>query len=165
MDKNPSGRRVLVVEDEYFLADDLGHALREAGAEVVGPAASQSEAARPIEAQPVHLAVTDINLQGETSFALADLLAERGVALFAPATTPASSPTATAMSRAPGKALQRGSPGGGAGHDRGGTAMAAGPAAAYTTRKSAAVSVGKRPACWPRWAKSTAAALPEPSGS
>jgi orotate phosphoribosyltransferase len=33
-----SGRLVLVVEDEYFIADEIAEALREAGAEVVGVA-------------------------------------------------------------------------------------------------------------------------------
>ena len=32
--------RVLVVEDEYFLADDMAKALRKLGADVVGPAPS-----------------------------------------------------------------------------------------------------------------------------
>jgi hypothetical protein len=32
-----ASRRVLVVEDEFFLADDMAAALRALGAEVVGP--------------------------------------------------------------------------------------------------------------------------------
>ncbi|MBV9461770.1 MAG: response regulator, partial [Bradyrhizobium sp.] len=32
-----SGRRVLVIEDEYFLADDIMRALTALGARVIGP--------------------------------------------------------------------------------------------------------------------------------
>ena len=35
---NLTGRRILVVEDEYFIADDIARALTSLGAEVVGPA-------------------------------------------------------------------------------------------------------------------------------
>jgi hypothetical protein len=41
---NLSGMRVLIVEDEYFLADDLARAIKKAGGQVVGPAAEQGEA-------------------------------------------------------------------------------------------------------------------------
>ena len=37
-------RRVLIVEDEYFLADDLAQALRRLGAEVIGPVPTQAQA-------------------------------------------------------------------------------------------------------------------------
>ena len=36
-----TGRRVLVVEDEYFLADDLSRALAQLGADVLGPVATR----------------------------------------------------------------------------------------------------------------------------
>jgi hypothetical protein len=38
------GARILVVEDEYYLAADLSGALSDAGAEVVGPIGSLQEA-------------------------------------------------------------------------------------------------------------------------
>jgi hypothetical protein len=34
------GRRVLVVEDEYFIAQDISNALLQVGAEIVGPAST-----------------------------------------------------------------------------------------------------------------------------
>jgi hypothetical protein len=34
------GRRILVVEDEYFLADDIRRALQSLGAEIAGPSAN-----------------------------------------------------------------------------------------------------------------------------
>ncbi|MBE7184975.1 MAG: response regulator [Methylobacterium mesophilicum] len=76
---NLSGKRVLVVEDEFFLADDLAQALEKAGAEVVGPVPTLDEAMGMIESQPIDLAVIDINLQGEASFRVADALSDRGI--------------------------------------------------------------------------------------
>jgi DNA-binding response OmpR family regulator len=74
-----AGRRILVLEDEYFLADDLAEALRSAGAEVIGPAAGADEAMAMIEAAAPDLAVLDINIKGEMSFVVADELARRGL--------------------------------------------------------------------------------------
>jgi CheY-like chemotaxis protein len=71
--------RVLVVEDEYFLADDMAKALHKLGADVVGPAPSRDVALALLEAEPVDLAVLDINLQGETVFPVAEALREQGV--------------------------------------------------------------------------------------
>ena len=74
------GKRVLVVEDEYMIADDLVCELRDAGAEVVGPAASLPQAMRLI-AQPgiVDAAVLDINLRETLAYPLIDRLIETGV--------------------------------------------------------------------------------------
>jgi CheY-like chemotaxis protein len=75
-----SGRRVLVLEDEYFIADDLARALEQAGAEVVGPFTRHADAMEALEReQPVDFAVLDINLHGEISFVVADALLERHV--------------------------------------------------------------------------------------
>ena len=38
------GLRVLVVEDEFYIADDLARALRAAGASVIGPCATVAQA-------------------------------------------------------------------------------------------------------------------------
>lgn len=75
-----SGRRVLVVEDEYFIADDIARALKLLGAEVVGPAQSQAEAMGLVgSGEHIDFAVLDINLGGETVFPVADALRARGV--------------------------------------------------------------------------------------
>ena len=47
-----AGRRVLVVEDEYFIADDLRHQLEACGAEVLGPVPRVGEALALIAATP-----------------------------------------------------------------------------------------------------------------
>jgi CheY-like chemotaxis protein len=73
-------RRVLVIEDEYFIADDLARALQGQGAEVIGPVPDRDNAMTLISSGgPVDLAVIDVNLRGEASYPLADALAERGI--------------------------------------------------------------------------------------
>jgi CheY-like chemotaxis protein len=74
-----AGRRVLVVEDEYFVADDIARALREIGADVVGPFPSREDALQAVGAQPIDTAVLDINLQGEAVYPVADALRSAGI--------------------------------------------------------------------------------------
>ena len=72
--------RVLVVEDEYMLADELETELADAGAIVLGPAATIEDAMAIIEAEPgMDGAILDANLRGEMVFPAADLLLGRGV--------------------------------------------------------------------------------------
>ena len=74
-----SGHRILVVEDEYFLAEELATALRGAGASVVGPVASVAAAQTLLETGPVDAAALDVNLGGDEVYPLADALATRGI--------------------------------------------------------------------------------------
>lgn len=72
--------RILVVEDEYLLAEELRVELTEAGAEVVGPVPTVERALRLLEDErDVHGAILDVNLGGEPVFSLADTLIGRGV--------------------------------------------------------------------------------------
>lgn len=73
-----AGRRVLIVEDEFYLADDLRRELAASGADVAGPA-NTLERARALMAGRIDFAVLDVNLRGEMIFPLADELRERGV--------------------------------------------------------------------------------------
>ena len=59
------GARVLIVEDEFFLADDLARALRDAGAEPVGPISTIAQAEELVASQRLDAAVLDLNLHGE----------------------------------------------------------------------------------------------------
>lgn len=69
------GRRILVVEDEYFLADELSTVLTEAGAEVLGPVPSIEEASAIIRGdERIDAALLDVNLRGEPIFSVADEL-------------------------------------------------------------------------------------------
>ena len=75
-----AGRRLLVVEDEYFIADDLAQDMKAKGAEVIGPASSIDDALRLIaENDQFDGAVVDINLKGKMAFPVADALIDRGI--------------------------------------------------------------------------------------
>jgi DNA-binding response OmpR family regulator len=78
-DINLNGRRILVVEDEYFLAEDLREELADCGAQVLGPVANIKDATSFIKTGGVDAAVLDINLQGELIFSTADELREKGI--------------------------------------------------------------------------------------
>jgi CheY-like chemotaxis protein len=75
----PAYLRVLIVEDEYLLADDMAQALRKFGADVVGPVPSSDQALALLAEEPVDAAVLDINLKGQMVFPVADVLREQGV--------------------------------------------------------------------------------------
>lgn len=78
-----NGRKILVVEDEYLIADDLTALLREAGADVIGPAASLPSAVRlASDTELIDAAVLDINLRGVAVFPLADELVRRNVPIL-----------------------------------------------------------------------------------
>jgi len=74
-----AGRRILVVEDEPLVALELATILREAGAEVLGPAATPEEVLACIEDSPVDAALLDGNLRGLAVDDVAALLAARKV--------------------------------------------------------------------------------------
>lgn len=74
-----SGTSVLIVEDEYFLANELAKTLRAAGAEVIGPASSAAAAERLLDGQTPNCALIDMNLRGAVGASLADRLAADGV--------------------------------------------------------------------------------------
>ncbi|HYZ33920.1 MAG TPA: response regulator [Crenalkalicoccus sp.] len=75
-----AGRRILVVEDEALVAMLVEDALLDAGASVLGPAATVAEALALLErGEAPSAAVLDLNLAGETSTPVADVLAARGV--------------------------------------------------------------------------------------
>jgi DNA-binding LytR/AlgR family response regulator len=74
--------RILAVEDEYLLADELQSGLEDAGAIVIGPAPTVEAAAALVEgADRIDGAILDVNLGGEMSYVLADMLVDRGVPL------------------------------------------------------------------------------------
>ncbi|MFC7739415.1 response regulator [Roseomonas sp. GCM10028921] len=75
------GRRLLVVEDDYGIANDMARFLEDAGAEVVGPAGTVEDALELVESEATALdaAALDINLHGERVYPVADALAARGV--------------------------------------------------------------------------------------
>lgn len=73
------GLRVLVVEDEYLVALALVDDLEEAGAIVVGPAATVEGALALIAVHEIEVALLDIQLQATMCFPVADALTGKGV--------------------------------------------------------------------------------------
>jgi CheY-like chemotaxis protein len=71
------GLRVLIVEDEYFLAQDLADRFQNLGAEVIGPAGNLAEALRLAGRADIDGAVLDVNLRGERVYPVADLLRQK----------------------------------------------------------------------------------------
>lgn len=69
-----SGRRVLVIEDEPLVALELVSILEEAGAEIIGPAATAEAAIETIRAARPDAALLDGNLQGASVDAVAETL-------------------------------------------------------------------------------------------
>lgn len=76
-DEGLSGRRILIVEDDFLIASDLASYFAQLGAEIVGPAGTLAEGLQLVE--EAEAAVLDINLRGETSFPLAEALLVRNV--------------------------------------------------------------------------------------
>ena len=74
-----AGQRILVVEDNFLIADEVCDALRSCGCIVVGPAAGLQSAMDLARDAAIDAALLDINLKGERCFAVADLLRERNV--------------------------------------------------------------------------------------
>ena len=75
-----TGRRILVVEDEYFLADDIGNALRALGAEIAGPVGHIEDAVELLhDGGVLDGAVLDVNIRTAMIFPVARELRARHV--------------------------------------------------------------------------------------
>lgn len=73
------GLKVLVVEDNLLLAEVTKILLEDSGCRVVGPAGWLQRGLELAQDEPLDGAVLDINLHGEMSFAIAEVLRVRGV--------------------------------------------------------------------------------------
>ncbi len=76
---NQPAKRILVVEDEVWLAIELEDALREGGFDVIGPAASVRQALTLLNDQRPDAAVLDVTLGGEKVTPVALLLKSIGI--------------------------------------------------------------------------------------
>ena len=71
--------RVLIIEDEYFLANDLEVALKSMGAGVIALAGDLEAAIDLVALGGFNLAIVDINLRGRRAFGVADELRLKGI--------------------------------------------------------------------------------------
>lgn len=73
-----TGARILVVEDEYYIADNVRRTLKEAGASIVGPCATLKQANHALDEGAFDYAVIDLNLHDESAIPLAERLQNEG---------------------------------------------------------------------------------------
>lgn len=71
-------KRILVVEDEYFIAAELKRTLEKEGAVVVGPVGNLA-AGLELADQPIDAALLDVNLGEAMSYPIADRLHDSGI--------------------------------------------------------------------------------------
>ena len=81
-DSELAGVRVLVVEDAWHVARAMKGLLESLGMEVIGPAATVSEAEQYAAAQMPALALVDINLKGERAYGLIDHLHDKDIPII-----------------------------------------------------------------------------------
>ena len=81
MSANPclKGLTVLVMEDNFFMADDARVALEEAGATVMGPFAAPAATIEALKQHKPECAILDVNLGGIPSFEAARMARALGV--------------------------------------------------------------------------------------
>lgn len=73
------GKRILIVEDEFLVADRTRRELEKNGAHIVGPVPSVELALDLLDEAAIDAAILDINLDGEKVYPLADILVEREI--------------------------------------------------------------------------------------
>jgi CheY-like chemotaxis protein len=71
--------RVLLIEDEFLIAMSVQEMLEDLGCEVVGPVPTLTEALEACTATDADAAVLNLILQGEPAYAVAEILASRGI--------------------------------------------------------------------------------------
>jgi two-component SAPR family response regulator len=75
-----TGRRILVVEDDFNIAHLMAKLFKEDGAEIVGPVGTVKDALALIAGdERIDGAVLDVNLRGEMVYPVADVLRLKGV--------------------------------------------------------------------------------------
>ena len=73
------GLRVLVVEDDFLIAQHMAMMLSDLGCVVIGPEGKADRAAAVARSQPLDGAVMDINLGGQTQYALIETIFDIGI--------------------------------------------------------------------------------------
>ena len=78
-DRPLAGMRILLVEDEFAVAEATAWLLSSLGGDVVGPVGKLDRAVTLAAAEALDGALLDVNLNGAAVFPVADALAARGV--------------------------------------------------------------------------------------
>ena len=76
-----AGLNLLVVDDDYFVANDCATILRRRGARVTGPVQDMARARASLFGEVTDCVLLDINLKGEMAFSLAEELDAKGIPL------------------------------------------------------------------------------------
>ena len=77
-----AGSKILVVEDDAVVAFDIISSLKDAGAQVVGPARTVSEAVELAKAENLNCGVLDVWLREGPVFPAASVLKEKGAGII-----------------------------------------------------------------------------------
>ena len=71
------GKSVLIVEDNFLLAEDLRSSVEQTGAEIIGPIGDASQALAAAQEKKIDVALLDVGLESQSSIAVARALAYR----------------------------------------------------------------------------------------
>lgn len=71
------GKSVLIVEDNFLLAEDLRSSVEQTGAEIIGPISDASQALAAAQEKKIDIALLDVGLESQSSIAVARALAYR----------------------------------------------------------------------------------------
>lgn len=74
-----AGRRILVVEDEMLVMMNVEMMLEDLGCSAIYAAASVAQALVLLAEKNIEAAMLDVNLGGEKSYPIADILKQRGI--------------------------------------------------------------------------------------
>jgi DNA-binding LytR/AlgR family response regulator len=77
-----TGRNVLIVEDEYLIADEARVEFETKGATVIGPAASVEQALELVKTNRIDAALLDIRLRDDFVFPVAQILLDKKIPFF-----------------------------------------------------------------------------------
>ena len=75
----PPKPKVLIVEDEFVIADFIVEIVEESGCEVVGPFGTLPEAMQACRSADADAAIVDLALRGELAYPIAEVLTRRGI--------------------------------------------------------------------------------------
>jgi CheY-like chemotaxis protein len=74
-----AGHKVLIVEDQYLIAEDLCELVGRLGGRVLGPASRVASALAALRSEPPDLALLDVNLEDELVYPVAVALRDAGI--------------------------------------------------------------------------------------